>query len=116
MIYLGLITGRVPIVNVFNPSHLLSYHPDAGSIAFDEVFDLDTLSENIGLPVLQWHEVKDVDSEEVEDIGCWNICEYCDARCLCQLLICTLITGEAVQNEEHYPRVIYTLQDQGLGA
>ncbi|KZV74816.1 hypothetical protein PENSPDRAFT_625212 [Peniophora sp. CONT] len=92
LIYLGLITGRVPIVNVFNPSHV---GVAAGSIPFDEVFDLDVLSENIGLPVLQWHEVKDPDSEEIEEIGCWNI-------------------WEAVQNDEHYPRIIYTLGDQGL--
>ncbi|VDB86576.1 unnamed protein product [Peniophora sp. CBMAI 1063] len=92
LIYLGTLTGRVPIVNVFNPSHV---GPAAGSIPFDKVFDIDTLSENIGLPVLQWHEVKDPESEEVEEIGCWDI-------------------WEAVQNEEHYPRVIYTLGDQGL--
>ena len=48
----------------------------AGSLPFDKVFDLDVLSENIGLPVLQWHEVKDPSSREVEEIGCWNICVY----------------------------------------
>ena len=73
LIYLGLLTGRVPIVNVFNPSHV---GIAAGSLPFDQVFDLDTLSEKIGLPVVQWHEVKDPESEEVENIGCWNTCKH----------------------------------------
>lgn len=87
----------------------------AGSLPFDEVFDLDVLSDGVGLPVLQWHEVKDAASEEVEDIGCWNICERLFAH-IWRLLKRALTLGEAVQDDEHSPRVIYTLGDQGLGA
>lgn len=39
----------------------------------------------MGKPILEWHEVKDENSQHYEPIGCWN-------------------TWEAVQYDEHFPR------------
>jgi hypothetical protein len=39
----------------------------------------------MGIPILEWHEVKDPNSEVYDDLGCWNI-------------------WEAVQYNEHHPR------------
>lgn len=95
LIYLGLITGRVPIVHLFNNAHT----PDTPSIPFHSVFDLDRLSNELQLPVIEWDEVKNSTSTEVEELGCWNV-------------------WEAVQYREHHPRDAWgqTWQKQGLGA
>lgn len=66
---------------MFTPSHLGSVPP----ISFGEVFDLPRLRKSLGKPILEWHDVKDQDSESIDEIGCWN-------------------TWEAVQEREHYPR------------
>ena len=87
-------TQRVPILGKFNPSHIGG---DAGSIPFSEVFDIDLLSEKIGIPVLEWTDVKDPTSQEIEDIGCWSV-------------------WQAVQNRESGPRLNTALQEEGLGA
>ncbi|KAH7927278.1 hypothetical protein BV22DRAFT_1045518 [Leucogyrophana mollusca] len=82
LLYLALITDRVPIIAKFIPSHIGGSVPP---IAFGEVFDVPRLSKAIGAPVLEWHEVKDVDSQNLDDLGCWNV-------------------WEAVQKDEHQPR------------
>ena len=66
-----MITERVPIVGVFTPSHIGG---DQNAL-FSEVFDIDYLSEKIGMPVLEWHEVKNLSTQapEIEDIGCWSV-------------------------------------------
>jgi hypothetical protein len=69
LIYLALITERVPIVGPFTPSHIIG----AGEILFSEVFDINYLSERIRMPVLEWSKVKNYSSPEIEDIGCWSI-------------------------------------------
>ena len=69
---------------------------DVGTIPFGEVFDLDHLSRAIGTPVLEWHEVKNLSSKEVEDIGCWSV-------------------WQAVQTREPEPRNGNALDLQGLG-
>jgi hypothetical protein len=93
LIYLAMLTERVPIVGPFTPSHIGG---DAGEILFSEVFDIDYLSETIRLPVLQWSEVKNSSSTEVEDIGCWSV-------------------WQAVQTRESRPRITSALSLQGLG-
>ncbi|KAJ8523387.1 hypothetical protein ONZ45_g176 [Pleurotus djamor] len=82
LIYLGLITDRIPIVPMFTPSHIGGSVPP---IPFGEVFDVPRLRRLLGKPVLEWREVKDPSSETVDDIGCWNL-------------------WESVQYHEHYPR------------
>lgn len=88
-----MLTERVPIVGPFTPSHIGG---DAGEILFGEVFDIDYLSQTIRIPVLQWSEVKNTSSLEVEDIGCWSV-------------------WQAVQTREPRPRMTNALSLQGLG-
>jgi hypothetical protein len=83
----------VPIIGPFTPSHIGG---DAGNIPFGEVFDVDYLSERIGMPVLEWHEVKNLSTPEVDDIGCWSV-------------------WQAVQVRESRPRITNALALQGLG-
>ncbi|KAI9512517.1 hypothetical protein F5148DRAFT_1279638 [Russula earlei] len=92
LIYLAMLTERVPIVGPFTPSHIGG---DAGNILFSEVFDLDYLSKRIGISVLEWSEVKNISSTEIEDIGCWSV-------------------WEAVQTREKHPRKSDALRLQGL--
>ncbi|CAA7266954.1 unnamed protein product [Cyclocybe aegerita] len=78
MIYLGLISDRIPILPPFGPHHM-SY--DAGALRFSHVFNLKYLRKALNRPILEWHEVKEEDSpsslrepssEERESIGCWS--------------------------------------------
>ena len=92
LIYLALITERVPIVGPFTPSHVFG----AGEILFSEVFDIDYLSERIRIPVLEWSEVKNYSSPEIEDIGCWSV-------------------WQAVKTSESRPRGTNAMSLQGLG-
>jgi hypothetical protein len=94
LIYLGYLTGRVPIVNRFRPTH--NVHPQAPRLLFSDVFDLDYLSEKVGIPILEWTDVKDPSSREVEEVGCWSV-------------------WQAVQQHDPNPRPTYTEEDQGLG-
>ncbi|EED85211.1 predicted protein [Postia placenta Mad-698-R] len=82
LIYLGIITSRVPIIAMFTPSHIGG---DAETIPFGDVFDVPRFIRDSGVDMLEWREVKDPGSNEIEDLGCWNI-------------------WEAVQYNEHYPR------------
>ncbi|KAH9081712.1 hypothetical protein EDB83DRAFT_2539272 [Lactarius deliciosus] len=92
LIYLAMLTERVPIIGPFTPSHIGG---DAGNILFSEVFDIEFLSKTIGIPVLEWSEVKNSSSEEVEDLGCWSV-------------------WQAVRVIEGVPRVTNALSLQGL--
>ncbi|KAJ8588385.1 hypothetical protein M405DRAFT_740358 [Rhizopogon salebrosus TDB-379] len=87
LIYLALLTGRVPIIAKFIPSHVDSR---TAPFAFGEVFDIPRLSQAIGSPVLEWHEVKDSESEVLDDLGCWDL-------------------WESVQTNDHNPRVSHSL-------
>ena len=86
-------TERVPIIGPFTPSHVGG---NAGNIPFSEVFDIDYLSRMIGTPVLEWHEVKNLSTPEIEDIGCWSV-------------------WQAVRVGESRPRITNALPLQGLG-
>ncbi|KAI0031409.1 hypothetical protein K488DRAFT_52104 [Vararia minispora EC-137] len=94
LIYLGLITGRTAILHTFLPSHV---GPGAPQIPFSDVFDIEYLSEKIGMPVLEFSDVKNMStaSEEIEEIGCWSV-------------------WEAVELREGRPRPVYTEWEQGL--
>ena len=82
LIYLGMITDRVPIIPMFTPSHI---GVDVPPIPFGEVFDVPRFVKESGVQILEWDEVKDPQSDVVDDLGCWNI-------------------WEAVQYNEHGPR------------
>ncbi|KAJ7113934.1 hypothetical protein C8R44DRAFT_710359 [Mycena epipterygia] len=74
LIYLSLLTERVPIIPYFTPTHIAggdySYGP---TIDFGEVFDVPRLQKQLGKPVLEWWQVKDRHSESVDPLGCWNV-------------------------------------------
>ncbi|KAG6910509.1 hypothetical protein DXG01_009928 [Tephrocybe rancida] len=82
LIYLAIITDRIPVLPMFTPSHIGGAVPP---IDFGLVFDVPRLRKALHIPVLEWHEVKDRKSESIDELGCWN-------------------TWEAVQKGEHYPR------------
>ena len=89
-----MLTERVPIVGPFTPSHI----GGSENALFSEVFDIDYLSDKIGMPVLEWNEVKNLSTQtpEIEDIGCWSV-------------------WQAVQVREPKPRITGALSLQGLG-
>ncbi|EMD41919.1 hypothetical protein CERSUDRAFT_110476 [Gelatoporia subvermispora B] len=92
MVYLGSITDRVAILPMFIPSHIGG---DAGDISFGEVFDVPRFIRDSGIPAVEWSEVKDPQSEELEPLGCWNV-------------------WEAVQYNEHHPRHSWVTPKLGL--
>ncbi|CAK5274284.1 unnamed protein product [Mycena citricolor] len=72
LLYLALITERVPIIPAFSPftsSHVKSEE----YVEFSEVFDLPHLEKMMKTKILEWHEVKDPYSETMEPLGCWNL-------------------------------------------
>jgi hypothetical protein len=70
LLHLSTLTGRTAILPPFTPSHVGS---DAPLVPFSEIFDIQRLSAALGAPVVEWHEVKDIDSEELETLGCWSV-------------------------------------------
>ncbi|KAI0638784.1 hypothetical protein C8Q77DRAFT_1151813 [Trametes polyzona] len=75
LIYLSMITGRIPIIPPFT-SHIGG---TATPLAFSDIFDVPRMVVALNTPILEWHMVKDLDraqSENVKDeLGCWNIWE-----------------------------------------
>ncbi|KAG2339449.1 hypothetical protein BDR05DRAFT_968039 [Suillus weaverae] len=72
LIYLALITDRIPIIPKFLSNHI---DPSAPPFVFGEVIDVPRLSQSIGIHLLQWHEVKDPESQVLDDLGCWSVWE-----------------------------------------
>ncbi|KAG6328267.1 hypothetical protein ID866_10822 [Astraeus odoratus] len=65
-----MITERVPIIPRFLPTHVGAEEP---YVPFHEVFDILRLSEALRMPILEWDEVKDVNSSTVDELGCWAV-------------------------------------------
>lgn len=93
LLYLAKITDRIPVVGIFTPSHIGG---DAPPIAFGEVFDVPRFIQESGIHMVEWDEVKNPDSEVLDQLGCWNV-------------------WEAVQYYEHFPRGSTVLDWIGLG-
>jgi hypothetical protein len=70
LLYLALITERVPVIPYFTPTHVGGSAP---TLAFGEVFDIPRLQKAIGAQILEWHQVKDPQSEVVDTMGCWSV-------------------------------------------
>lgn len=70
LIYLGLITERIPVIPTFATTHGISV--DEEKIRFSEVFDLQRLQKELRMPVIEWGDVKQNTSVEVDEIGCWS--------------------------------------------
>ncbi|KAJ7738979.1 hypothetical protein B0H16DRAFT_1729655 [Mycena metata] len=71
LIYVARLTERVPIVPRFRPVHIEG--ENVSHIDFGAVFDLPRLQQELRTPILEWNEVKDIASNIVEDLGCWDI-------------------------------------------
>ncbi|KAJ7173651.1 hypothetical protein C8R46DRAFT_119249 [Mycena filopes] len=70
MIYLGLVTERIPIIPRLIP---INMPPNSTELDFGEVFDIPRLQKAIGLPILEWPQVKVPHSNVVDDLGCWSV-------------------------------------------
>jgi hypothetical protein len=74
LLFLALVTGRTPIVPAFLPSHV---DRSAGPLRASAVFDLPALAQHLRLPIVEWHDVKDLsgpnDTLPVEPLGCWSV-------------------------------------------
>ncbi|KAF8203947.1 hypothetical protein BJ912DRAFT_1090884 [Pholiota molesta] len=77
LIYLGILTNRVPILPMFTPSHIGGNVPP---IDFGEIFDLPRLRRSLHKPLVEWHEVKNRTSQAVDELGCWNVWEVMQAH------------------------------------
>lgn len=72
MLYLALMTQRVPILPPFAPSHI---GEDAPRAPFSEVFDLPRLSAALHMSILEWKDVKAENSTADDPLGCWSVWE-----------------------------------------
>ncbi|KAJ7015966.1 hypothetical protein C8F04DRAFT_983903, partial [Mycena alexandri] len=71
LIYLAQLTERVPIIPRFRPVHMGA---NASHLDFSDVFDLPRLQQELGMTsVLEWRQIKDLNSETVDELGCWDI-------------------------------------------
>ncbi|KAJ7138652.1 hypothetical protein C8R46DRAFT_1361718 [Mycena filopes] len=71
ILYVARLTGRVPIIPRFRPVHLVDNN--VAHLDFSDVFDLPRLRRELDTPVLEWRDVKDLGSDEVEELGCWDL-------------------------------------------
>lgn len=94
LIYLAKITDRIPIIPTFTPSWHIG--GDAPGIAFGEIFDVPRFIEEAGTELLEWQDVKDPRSQEIEELGCWSV-------------------WQTVQKEEDRPRESDAPKWLGLG-
>ncbi|KAJ7109973.1 hypothetical protein C8R44DRAFT_842428 [Mycena epipterygia] len=71
LIYLGIITDRVIVL----PNYILTHNNDheRAPLAFGDVFDIPRLKRALGKQILDWREVKDVNSTSLDDLGCWAV-------------------------------------------
>ncbi|PPQ78032.1 hypothetical protein CVT25_015577 [Psilocybe cyanescens] len=77
LIYLGLLTKRVPIIGMFTPSHIGGHVPP---ISFGDVFDVPRLTKAINSPLLEWYQVKNQSSGDFDELGCWSVWEAVQDR------------------------------------
>ncbi|KAJ6547863.1 hypothetical protein B0H10DRAFT_2170100 [Mycena sp. CBHHK59/15] len=75
LIYLGLITERVPIIPLFTPMHVAEGPSHGPTLDFGDVFDIPRLQRALRKPILEWRQVKDPQSKSVDPLGCWNLWE-----------------------------------------
>ncbi|RXW21234.1 hypothetical protein EST38_g4627 [Candolleomyces aberdarensis] len=82
LIYLGILTQRIPILAPIIPAAHVSEH--AGNLDFGDVFNLTTLRDTLRHPILEWRDVKtmspnvsimdntDREDPALESLGCWS--------------------------------------------
>ncbi|KIO34077.1 hypothetical protein M407DRAFT_64761, partial [Tulasnella calospora MUT 4182] len=72
LIYLGMISSRIPILPPFPPS-LSHIGKDGKYINYGEAFDLPRLRRSLCIPILEWKDVKQEGTHVVDGLGCWSI-------------------------------------------
>lgn len=77
LIYLGIITERIPVIPMFTPTHIGGHVPP---INFGEVFDIPRLSKALRIPIVEWHEIKNLSAHERDEIGCWSVWQAVQER------------------------------------
>ncbi|KAI0641196.1 hypothetical protein C8Q79DRAFT_1003897 [Trametes meyenii] len=75
LIYLSMITGRIPIIPPFT-SHI---NEQASPLPYSDIFDVPRMVLALNTPILEWHMIKDLEHSQTPDardeLGCWNIWE-----------------------------------------
>jgi hypothetical protein len=89
-VQLALLSGRIPILPPFPPSHT---GPKSGLLPFSEIFDLPLFSQTLGIPIIEWQDIKNTTNVnpnpeyidlygdrwngyyggESEELGCWSL-------------------------------------------
>lgn len=72
LLYLAMITNRIPVLPPFSPSHIQGSSP---RIPFGEVFDVPRLSRTLHMPILEWRDLKGPAYGDLEPLGCWSVWE-----------------------------------------
>lgn len=79
LIYLSLLTNRVPIIPAFLPDHFGSL-ANAVPTNFGDIFDTPYLANQLGVPIVEWHELKRPTYAPPggpvpvpEELGCWSL-------------------------------------------
>ncbi|KAK7051883.1 hypothetical protein R3P38DRAFT_1630687 [Favolaschia claudopus] len=74
LIYLAILTERVPVLPFFTPAQVRhTTNKTVPPIDFGVMFDVPRLSKALGKPILEWWQVKDRNSTTVDPLGCWSI-------------------------------------------
>jgi hypothetical protein len=64
----------VPILSRLGPDLGHLFHGDTSAyLRFGEIFDLPRLSSTLGVPILEWDDVKNLTSDIYDEIGCWSV-------------------------------------------
>ncbi|KAG9002022.1 hypothetical protein FRB94_004172 [Tulasnella sp. JGI-2019a] len=71
LIYLAILSSRVPVIPPHVPMHVGS-SSEVGILPFGDVWDIERLREQTGVPILEWRDVKSEDSIELDLLGCWT--------------------------------------------
>jgi len=89
LIYIGLLSSRIPVLPPFHAVHHFSV--DVQPLIFGDIFDIPYLVSQIHSPVLQWSDIKIADyfgtnytteqlqSGDEEKLSCWTMYEGYDS-------------------------------------
>ena len=63
----------MPILPPFTPftKHLGS--KDAQPLPFSDIFELEIFSRTLQIPIIEWKDIKNPSSGQIEDLGCWAV-------------------------------------------
>ena len=70
MLYVAFLANRTGVIPPFAPSHVSS---TGGHPPFSEVFDLPRMASEIGMPLIEWQDLKSPNSVARDELGCWSV-------------------------------------------